>query len=68
MSPNECLDYLEGRTLTCYPSLQLDTAHLGWGSACAPHKPLRQSYDINLLPDLEEVWRVNKSFIWDHKA
>ncbi|KAL7419480.1 hypothetical protein Q5752_006318 [Cryptotrichosporon argae] len=47
---------------------ELDTAHLGWASACAPHKPLRQDYNASTLPDLEGIWHGDKSFIWDHKA
>ncbi|ODO07250.1 hypothetical protein L198_00829 [Cryptococcus wingfieldii CBS 7118] len=47
---------------------QLDTAHLGWASACAPHKPLRETYDPSILPDLADLWQNDKSFIWDHKA
>ncbi|GFZ43509.1 hypothetical protein JCM24511_01229 [Saitozyma sp. JCM 24511] len=47
----------------------LDWAHLGWASACAPHKPLRKSYDHEVLPDLEELWNAReKTFIWDHKT
>ncbi|ORY32301.1 glycosyl transferase family 90-domain-containing protein [Naematelia encephala] len=47
----------------------LDTAYLGWASACAPHKPLRESYDLDTYPDLEALWqRQEKTFIWDHKA
>lgn len=46
---------------------QLDSAHLGWASACAPHKPLREAYDIKVYPDLNAVWQeTDKSFIWDH--
>lgn len=46
-----------------------DTAHLGWASACAPHKPIREGYDFDVLPDLESTWSTSqKSFIWDHKA
>nr|XP_019015081.1 uncharacterized protein I206_01169 [Kwoniella pini CBS 10737]OCF53862.1 hypothetical protein I206_01169 [Kwoniella pini CBS 10737] len=50
-----------------YP-YQIDTAHLGWASACAPHKPLRHDYDPAVLPDLEGLWNGAKSFVWDHKA
>nr|XP_018267302.1 uncharacterized protein I303_01287 [Kwoniella dejecticola CBS 10117]OBR89460.1 hypothetical protein I303_01287 [Kwoniella dejecticola CBS 10117] len=45
-----------------------DTAHLGWASACAPHKPLRHDYDPETLPDLEGLWSGDKTFVWDHKA
>lgn len=47
---------------------QIDTAHLGWSSACAPHKPLREDYDLESPPSLNDVWAGEKSFIWDHKA
>ncbi|WVR05878.1 hypothetical protein IAU60_002904 [Kwoniella sp. DSM 27419] len=47
---------------------QIDTAHLGWASACAPHKPLRETYDPDVLPDVEGLWSGHKSFVWDHKA
>nr|XP_031859158.1 uncharacterized protein CI109_005353 [Kwoniella shandongensis]KAA5526230.1 hypothetical protein CI109_005353 [Kwoniella shandongensis] len=43
-------------------------AHLGWASACAPHKPLRETYDPDSLPVLDKLWSGDKSFIWDHKA
>ncbi|KAK8865940.1 hypothetical protein IAR55_001089 [Kwoniella newhampshirensis] len=45
-----------------------DMAHLGWASACAPHKPLRETYDPDTLPVLDDLWAADKSFIWDHKA
>ncbi|WVQ82763.1 hypothetical protein IAT38_004895 [Cryptococcus sp. DSM 104549] len=45
-----------------------DLAHLGWASACAPHKPLRETYNPDALPDLDALWIGDKSFIWDHKA
>ncbi|WVW82295.1 hypothetical protein I302_104301 [Kwoniella bestiolae CBS 10118] len=47
---------------------EIDTAHLGWASACAPHKPLRHDYDPDILPDLDGLWNGDKSFVWDHKA
>ncbi|WWC86254.1 uncharacterized protein L201_001127 [Kwoniella dendrophila CBS 6074] len=47
---------------------EIDTAHLGWASACAPHKPLRHDYDPDVLPNLEGLWTGDKSFVWDHKA
>ncbi|WOO78997.1 Beta-1,2-xylosyltransferase 1 [Vanrija pseudolonga] len=49
-------------------SQQLDQAHLGWASACAPHHPLRKDYKSDKLPDLEGMWHGAKSFVWDHKA
>jgi hypothetical protein len=43
--------------------------HLGWGSGCAPHKPLRQSWDPNTLVDVEALWQTSPhSFVYDHKA
>ncbi|OCF73807.1 hypothetical protein I204_05651 [Kwoniella mangroviensis CBS 8886] len=48
--------------------IDIDTAHLGWASACAPHKPLRHDYDPDILPDLDGLWNGDKSFVWDHKA
>lgn len=48
---------------------ELDSAHLGWASACAPHKALRETYDIKVYPDLHAVWQdTDKSFIWDHTS
>ncbi|KLT43587.1 hypothetical protein CC85DRAFT_272298 [Cutaneotrichosporon oleaginosum] len=47
----------------------LDTVHLGWGSGCAPHKPLRQSWDPSSLVDVEALWQTAPhSFVYDHKA
>ncbi|BEJ14671.1 hypothetical protein CspHIS471_0404380 [Cutaneotrichosporon sp. HIS471] len=47
----------------------LDNAHLGWASGCAPHKPLRQNWDPNSLVDLEALWQTGPhSFVYDHKA
>ncbi|OCF42296.1 hypothetical protein I317_03916 [Kwoniella heveanensis CBS 569] len=47
---------------------QIDDAHLGWASACAPHKPLRETYDPDVLPDMDSLWAGDKSFVWDHQA
>ncbi|WVF70460.1 hypothetical protein IAT40_005250 [Kwoniella sp. CBS 6097] len=47
---------------------EIDDAHLGWASACAPHKPLRETYDPDVLPEMDSLWAGDKSFVWDHKA
>ncbi len=48
---------------------ELDWAHLGWASACAPHKELRELYDASVYPDLNSLWQeTEKTFVWDHKA
>lgn len=49
---------------------QHDLAHIGWASACPPHKPLRTRHDPGRLPDPESFLenRSPKSFVWDHKA
>lgn len=50
---------------------QHDLAHLGWASACPPHKPLRTRHDPDVLPDPESFISSRsqkKSFVWDHKA
>lgn len=46
---------------------EFDKAHLGWASACAPHKPLREK-KVGTLPDLDAMWSADKTYVWDHKA
>ncbi|GMK58662.1 hypothetical protein CspeluHIS016_0601040 [Cutaneotrichosporon spelunceum] len=47
----------------------LDSAHLGWGSACAYNQPLRKDWNPNKLVDLEALWQTSPhSLVYDHRA
>ncbi|KAJ9094728.1 hypothetical protein QFC21_005886 [Naganishia friedmannii] len=45
-----------------------DLAHKGWASACAPHKPIHNAHNPDILPTPQSFFKRPKTFIWDHKA
>lgn len=58
-----------GEYVTKEELADLDNTHLGWASGCPPHKPLRDSYDPNIVVDVEGLWQSSPhSFVYDHKA
>ncbi|KAJ9108572.1 hypothetical protein QFC19_002288 [Naganishia cerealis] len=53
-----------------YRSSLEDAAEMGecWASACAPHKPIHNAHNPDILPDPQSFFKRPKTFIWDHKA